>query len=158
MHRPLTVTAAIVTVLATSPALPAQGQAVTPDPGQSPAMARQARWPASENLQTTMNDVANLFRSARAEMPENQPTAAQLDALADGLANHVARISVDDTGPDPAKKALTLIIGEFRDGIDLMRHASHLAARRLGYLMAVRTANNYGKEFDHAGWEPLSEN
>ena len=38
-----------------------------------------------------------------------------------------------------------------------MRNSSHLAARRLGYLMAVRTADNYGKEFDHADWEALNE-
>ena len=158
MNRLLIFIAVMVATVATSPAGLSQTQTEARDQNPSPVAPPQARWLASENLHATMNDVANLLRSAGANVPVNQPTPEQLDALANGLERHIARISADDTRPDPAKKALTLIIGEFRDSVDLMRNASHLAARRLGYLMAVRTADNYGKEFEHVDWEPLAGN
>ena len=155
MIRPFTLAVLLAAAL-TSPAAFSLADA-TQDKAASPTAEHPQRWPASKNLRGTMTEVAGVLRSARAAMPDNQPTAAQLEAIADRLESLIAGISVGDTTSKRAQKALALIIGEFGDSVDLMRNASHLAARRLGYLMAVRTANNYGKEFDHAGWELLSE-
>ncbi|MCB1960500.1 MAG: hypothetical protein KDE68_08255 [Rhodocyclaceae bacterium] len=122
-----------------------------------PAVAT-ARWPASGRLQHTMTEIARMLRAVGLDLRANVRTDAQYDALGDWLDKRIATLSVADAGPAmPAQKALTLILGEMHDSADLMRHASHQPARHLGYLMAVRTANNYGKEFDHPGWEALPD-
>ena len=155
MIRSFTLTV-LVAALMVSPAVLAQTNA-TQAQHASPDAEAPARWPASENLRTTMREVAELLRAAKTAVADDQLASARLDAIADALEERIARISVNDTTSASAKKALALIIGEFGDSVDLMRNSSHLAARRLGYLMAARTADNYGKEFDHADWEALNE-
>lgn len=132
---------------------PLHADAPTPTPASS-----AARWPASDALRHAMTDIARMLRAVGHDLRTNTRSEAQYDALGDWLDKRIAGVSVADTSAAvPAQKALTLILGEMRDSADLMRNASHLPARHLGYLMAVRTANNYAKEFDHPGWEMLAD-
>lgn len=115
-----------------------------------------ARWASDAPLRAAIDELAQMLRAVGHDLRQNQRTAAQYDALADWIVKRLASFPTAHADKNAAI-ALSDIKKELADGADIMTHATHLPARRMGYLIAVQALNRYGRTFEHPDWVPIPE-
>ncbi|TVO77548.1 hypothetical protein FHP89_09625 [Denitromonas ohlonensis] len=134
---------------AAPPALADQHAPAAVTPAQAPA-----HWTSDAPLRAAIDEMAQMLRAVGHDLQQNQRTEAQYDALADWMLKRLATFPTTHTDRNAAI-ALSEIKKDLGDGADIMTHATHLPARRLGYMMAVQALNRYGKSFEHPDWTPI---
>ncbi|TVO53946.1 hypothetical protein [Denitromonas halophila] len=151
MHPVLATSALIAATLfaAAPPVLADQHAPAAVTPAQAPA-----RWTSDTPLRAAIDEMAQMLRAVGHDLQQNQRTEAQYDALADWMLKRLATFPTTHADRNAAI-ALSEIKKDLGDGADIMTHATHLPARRLGYMMAVQALNRYGKSFEHPDWTPI---
>jgi hypothetical protein len=134
---------------AAPPALADQHAPAAVTPAQAPA-----HWTSDAPLRAAIDEMAQMLRAVGHDLQQNQRTEAQYDALADWMLKRLATFPTTHADRNAAV-ALSEIKKDLADGADIMTHATHLPARRLGYMMAVQALNRYGKSFEHPDWTPI---
>ncbi|MCZ4305421.1 hypothetical protein O4G98_11825 [Zoogloeaceae bacterium G21618-S1] len=113
-------------------------------------------WASDAPLRAAIDEMAQMLRAVGHDLQQNQRTEAQYDALAAWMLKRLATFPTTHADRNAAI-ALSEIKKDLSDGADIMTHATHLPARRLGYMMAVQALNRYGKSFDHPDWAPIPQ-
>ncbi|HQU87163.1 MAG: hypothetical protein H6944_02595 [Zoogloeaceae bacterium] len=111
-------------------------------------------WSSDAPLRAAVDEMAQMLRAVGHDLQQNQRTEAQYDALAEWMLKRLAAFPTTHADRNAAI-ALSEIKKDLSDGADIMTHATHLPARRLGYMMAVQALNRYGKSFEHPDWTPI---
>ena len=111
---------------------------------------------ASEAERATIDELATMLRAVGHDLKENQRTAEQYVALADWMDTKLDRLPGTDAS-SAAARAFKEVDAQLRRATQLMREATKVQARWLGYRIAVQALNEYGQRFAHPGWAPVPE-
>ncbi|MCK0511196.1 hypothetical protein [Aromatoleum buckelii] len=99
---------------------------------------------------------ATLVTSIKAH-PDLRLTQAEGAALALEVGREIDSILADRALSRAAGRQASLLLGDMRDGLELMRTAGHDDARRVGLMKVVQDLRLYGLLFEHPGWQGVPE-
>ncbi len=139
---------ALVGLTAAGPALAARG--VRPEnPKVDPQLCRIDEAPQSAGLAALRAGIA--ARLDRAGQPLSAESLQSLAAELDGQFGAVARQGL----VAECQRPLNMLLNDISDGIQLMRIAGRVEAKRVGMSKAVQALNLYGHQFKPKGWQML---
>ncbi|NMG54963.1 hypothetical protein [Aromatoleum aromaticum] len=125
------------------------------EPARSERLADRVAAP--EPLQQRMEVIrATLVKSMNAH-PDLRLTRAEGEALALEVGRELDSILADKAISRAAGRQASFLLGDMRDGLDLMRTANHDDARRVGLMKVVQDLRLYGWLFEHPGWQGVPE-
>jgi len=112
------------------------------------------KWASDAPLRQRMNNLRKLFAEAAPAMHKGSLSAAGYKALGEKTEAEVAGIVAECKLAPQADAMLHLVIAELLAGSDLMtgKAGGQPAA---GAKRAVTALNQYGRHFEHPGWQPL---
>jgi len=99
---------------------------------------------------------ATLVHSMNAH-PDLRLTRTEGAALALEVGREIDSILADKAITRAAGRQASLLLGDMRDGLELMRTAIHDDARRVGLMKVVQDLKLYGLLFEHPGWQGVPE-
>ncbi len=152
--RPILAAATLIAAASVAFVPPAFADQHAPAPAASAQVP--APWASAPELRAAIDELAQMLRAVGHDLSQNQRSAEQYDALADWMFKRLSSFPTTHADRNAAL-ALSEIKKDLNDGADIMTHATHLPARRLGYMMAVQALNRYGKSFDHPNWTPIPQ-
>lgn len=114
------------------------------------------KWPTDAALRQGMDAIRTKLQAALPRIHEHQFSAPQYGALAKTLNAEVAGIVAHCKLEPKADAQLHLVIAELLEGIETMEGKAKKAKREAGAVKVVAALEQYGKHFDHAGWQALA--
>jgi hypothetical protein len=110
------------------------------------------KWPTDEALRRGMGEIRLAMAQSLTPIHSNAFTPAQYDALAKRIQAQIDYVVGSCKLPEQADQQLHLVLEQIIDGAADMKAAT---GRDRGAVKVVRALDQYGKYFDHAGWQPL---
>lgn len=139
---------ALAALSAAGPALAARG--VRPEnPKVDPQLCRIDEAPQAAGLAVLRTEIAR-----RLEREGHALSAESLLSLAAELGAHFSSVARQGLVAE-CQRPLNLILNDISDGIELMKVARRVEARRLGLSKVVQALNFYGHQFQPRGWQWL---
>ncbi|MBB4260585.1 hypothetical protein [Bradyrhizobium sp. CIR3A] len=117
-----------------------------------PELDHGKKWPTDDVLRRGMDDISLAMRQSLAPIHSNVFTPAQYEALATRIQAQVDDVVGNCKLPEQADQQLHLVLEQIIDGAATMKTGT---SRDQGAMKIVRALAQYGKYFDHAGWQPL---
>ena len=117
-----------------------------------PVLDHGKKWPTDDVLRRGMNDIALAMRQSLTPIHGKVFTPAQYEALAKRIQEQVDDVVGNCKLPEQADQQLHLVLEQIIDGAARMKSGT---SRDEGAMKIVRALAQYGKYFDHAGWQPL---
>jgi hypothetical protein len=113
------------------------------------------KWSSDETLRQAMNNIRSNVETALPAIHNGKFTPAQYDALGKEITGQIAFI-VQNCKLDPkADEQLHMVIGAIVSGVDTATARQSKHKRAHGVQRIAEALNNYGKYFDHPGWQAL---
>lgn len=113
------------------------------------------KWPTDEPLRQAMTKIRTSVATALPAAHEGKLTPVQYDALGNDVTAQITYI-VQNCKLDPKADAqLHNIVGDIMNGIETATGRQHGEERALGVVKMAQALNNYGKYFDHHGWQAI---
>jgi hypothetical protein len=107
-------------------------------------------------LKTGMDAIRHAVLTVHADITESRFDSAGYQRLATSLDQTINTMLKDQSVSDKAGKAFhTIVMGDLRWGIDMMRTSPKTEVQRLGALSVFQALRNYGQFFAHPGWNPI---
>ncbi|PSO18423.1 hypothetical protein C7G42_15125 [Bradyrhizobium sp. MOS003] len=116
-----------------------------------PVLDHGKKWPTDDVLRRGMDDISLAMRQSLAPIHSNMFTTAQYEALATRIQVQVDDVVGNCKLPEQADQQLHLVLEQIIDGAAKMKAGT---GRDRGAMKIVRALAQYGKYFDHAGWQP----
>lgn len=110
---------------------------------------------ASEALQQRMEAIRAVLADAMNAHPDLRLTRAEGTALAQEVAKEIDALPAGEATDKRAGRQMSFLLGDMREGLDLMRTASHDDARRVGLMKVIGDLRLYGQLFEHPGWQGM---
>lgn len=117
-----------------------------------PVLDHGKKWPTDDVLRRGMNDIALAMRQSLTPIHGKVFTPAQYEALATRIQAQVDDVVGNCKLPEQADQQLHIVLEQIIDGAARMKSGT---SRDEGAMKIVRALAQYGKYFDHAGWQPL---
>lgn len=114
------------------------------------------KWPTDEPLRRGMNGVRGAMAKALPVIHADKAKPAQYRELAGTVRKEVSYIVANcrlAPGPDAM---LHLVIAELLAGADGMEGKAAEVTPRAGAVRVVQALDDYGRHFNHPGWQPLA--
>jgi hypothetical protein len=103
-----------------------------------------------------MDAIRHAVLTVHADITESRFDSAGYQRLATSLDQTINTMLKDQSVSDKAGKAFhTIVMGDLRWGIDMMRTSPKTEVQRLGALSVFQALRNYGQFFAHPGWNPI---
>ncbi len=113
------------------------------------------KWPTDATLRQAMEAIRANMQAALPGIHEHRFSAQQYGALASKLGAEVVAIVANCKLDPKADAQLHLVISELIEGIEAMEGKSRKAKREAGAIKVVAALDQYGRYFDHEGWQAL---
>ncbi|QFI77050.1 hypothetical protein F8237_02370 [Bradyrhizobium betae] len=110
------------------------------------------KWPTDDALRRGMGEIRVAMAQSLTPIHDNAFTPAQYEALATRVQAQIDYVVGNCKLPEQADQQLHLVLEQIIDGAADMKTG---AGRNQGAMKVVRALAQYGKYFDHAGWQPL---
>jgi hypothetical protein len=110
------------------------------------------KWQTDDALRRGMGEIRTAMAQSLTSIHENRFTPAQYDALAARIQAQIDYVVGNCKLPEEADHQLHIVLEQIIDGVARMKAAT---GRDQGGVQIVRALAQYGKYFDHAGWQPL---
>lgn len=117
-----------------------------------PQLDHGKKWPTDDVLRRGMDDISLAMRQSLSPIHSNVFTPAQYEALATQIQARVDDVVGNCKLPERADQQLHLVLEQIIDGAAHMKTG---ASRDQGAMKILRALAEYGRYFDHAGWQPL---
>lgn len=102
-----------------------------------------------------MADVREAIANGLAGTPADEMRSDALIQLAERI--DAQRTQIDATGLSKScRQTFYMILGDIRDGLELMKRARRVEAQRVGLHKVMQAVNLYGQYFHQPGWPALS--
>jgi len=102
-----------------------------------------------------MADVREAIANGLASTPADEMRSDALIQLAERI--DAQRTQIDATGLSKScRQTFYMILGDIRDGLELMKRARRVEAQRVGLHKVMQAVNLYGQYFHQPGWPALS--
>ncbi|MCK0508807.1 hypothetical protein [Aromatoleum anaerobium] len=152
MNRRLATSVLLVSALLFAPPL---AFADVEESARSERLADRAAAPGP--LQQRMEVIRAMLVTSIDAHPDLRLSRAEGAALALEVGREIDSILADKAISRAAGRQASFLLGDMRDGLDLMRTASHDDARRVGLMKVVQDLRLYGLLFEHPGWQGVPE-
>lgn len=114
------------------------------------------KWSTDEPLRQGMDGLRNAMARALPAVHAGQATPRQYRELAGAVRKQAAYIVANcRLAPEP-DAMLHLVIAELLAGADAMEGKPQGASPNSGAVRVVQALDDYGKHFNHPGWQPLA--
>ena len=110
------------------------------------------KWPTDEALRRGMSEIRLAMAQSLTPIHNNALTPAQYDALAKRIQAQIDYVVGNCKLPEQADQQLHLVLEQIIDGAADMKAAT---GRDRGAVRVVQALGQYGRYFDHPGWQPL---
>lgn len=110
------------------------------------------KWQTDDVLRRGMGEIRGAMAQSLEPIHKGAFTSAQYDALAARIQARLDDVVANCKLPEAADRQLHLVLEQIIDGVGGMKAAT---ARDKGAVKIVQALDQYGKYFDHAGWQPL---
>lgn len=114
------------------------------------------KWPTDEPLRQAMGRVRAAMAPALPAIHADKAGAKQYRDLAAAVEKEVAYIVANCRLAPDADAMLHLVIADLVAGADAMQGKSKGTKPRSGAIRVVQALDDYGRFFDHPGWQPLA--
>lgn len=151
MNRRLATSTLLVSALLVVPPVAFAGV----ESARSERLADRAAAPGP--LQQCMEVIRATLANSMNAHPDLRLTRAEGAALALEVGREIDSILADKAISRMAGRQASFLLGDMRDGLDLMRTASHDDARRVGLMKVVQDLRLYGLLFEHPGWQGVPD-
>jgi hypothetical protein len=111
------------------------------------------KWQTDEVLRRGMGEIRAAMAQSLEPIHKGTFTPAQFDALAGRIQAQLDDVVKNCKLPEAADRQLHIVLEQIIDGVAGMKAAK---ARDKGAVKVVQALSQYGKHFDHAGWQPLT--
>jgi hypothetical protein len=148
----------MLTVLALGLAIAPRALAAEPHAHGGTAAAAKLRldhgkkWHTDDALRRGMSEIRLAMAQSLTPIHNDVFAPAQYDALAQRIQTQIDYVVGNCKLPEQADQQLHLVLEQIVDGAAEMKAAT---GRDRGAAKIVRALGQYGKYFDHAGWQPL---
>jgi hypothetical protein len=147
-------------VAATLAIAPAQGNAQATGAHEHAAHGKLTldhgkQWPTDEALRTGMTNIRQLIEPQLGAIHAGRLTAAQCGELAQKVEGQVGTIVANCKLEPKADAMLHLVIADLGGGADSMTGKNAKVRPAQGAAQVVTALNEYGRYFDHPGWQPV---
>lgn len=112
------------------------------------------KWATDAPLRTNMAEICAALAASHAGIHKGTLTAADYKAIGVLVEARVARIVAECKLPPAADANLHLIVADLVAAADAMQGKTAETPGK-GAVRAVRALNDYGRHFDHPGWQPV---
>jgi hypothetical protein len=110
----------------------------------------------SQGLKTGMDAIRHAVLALHLDITDSRLDSAGYQRLATSLDQTINTMLKDQAASEKAGKAFhTIVMGDLRWGIDMMRTSPKTDVQRLGALSVFQALRNYGQYFAHPGWDPI---
>jgi hypothetical protein len=120
------------------------------------ALDHGKKWPTDEPLRQGMGRVRAALAQALPAVHADKAKPAQYRELAGSVRKDVAYIVANCHLEPEADAMLHLVIAELLAGADAMEGKAKGVKPRAGAIQVVQALDDYGRHFDHPGWQPLA--
>lgn len=110
------------------------------------------KWQTDDVLRRGMGEIRSAMAQSLEPIHKGAFTPAQYDALAGRIQGQLDDVVKNCKLPEAADQQLHIVLEQIIDGVAGMKAAT---ARDKGAVKVVQALGQYGKYFDHAGWQPL---
>lgn len=110
------------------------------------------KWQTDDVLRRGMSEIRAAMAQSLPPIHKNAFTPAQYDALAGRIQTQIDYVVGNCKLPEEADQQLHVVLEQIIDGVGAMKAATN---RDKGAVKIVQALAQYGKYFDHAGWQPL---
>jgi hypothetical protein len=114
------------------------------------------KWPTDPPLRQGMGRVRDAMEKALPAVHANKAKPPQYRELAGSVRREVAYIVANCHLAPEADAMLHLVIAELLAGADAMEGKAKGLKPRSGAIQVVQALEDYGRHFDHPGWQPLA--
>lgn len=114
-----------------------------------------SKWPTDEPLRQGMGRVRDAMAQALPAIHTDKAQLEQYRELAGSVRKEVAYVVANYHLAPEADAMLHLVIAELLAGADAMQGKAEGVAPRAGAIKVVQVLEDYGRHFDHPGWQPL---
>lgn len=108
------------------------------------------KWATDEPLRRGMTNI----RSHLEHLHHGKPDAAAYDRLAKAVNGEVAYIFQNCRLPKQADEVLHVVLADVMQGAAALEGKQKGVSREQGAERIARALENYGRVFDHSGWQP----
>jgi hypothetical protein len=120
------------------------------------ALDHGKKWPTDEPLRQGMGGVRGAMARALPAIHADQAKPGQYRELAGTVRREVSYIVANCRLAPDADAMLHLVIAELLAGADAMEGKSAGVLPRAGAVRVVQALDDYGRHFNHPGWQPLA--
>lgn len=113
------------------------------------------KWTTDAPLRQAMTNIRDAMAQALDPIDHGKFSRADYDALARKINGEVAYMVSNCHLEPKADAQLHLIIAQLLAGAEIMEGKIAKAKRKSGAVKVVVALRNYGKYFEHEGWQPL---
>jgi hypothetical protein len=111
------------------------------------------KWETDEALRLAMDDIRNAFTASQDDILKERLNTQAYERLAQVIDKNVAKIVKNSKLTQGADKAIhVVVISDLIGSSEFMHISSNVQAQRVGALGTLQTLRNYGKYFQHTGW------
>ncbi|KAB2844803.1 MAG: hypothetical protein F9K47_02390 [Burkholderiales bacterium] len=153
-----TTTALGLSFLLVAGALAAGNASHSHEHGAAPArlsLNQGHKWATDAALRHGMESIRSAMDASLHDIHENKLTPAKYAELAKKVDGEVAGIVAHCKLEPAADAQLHLVIAEILNGVETMQGKSKKAKRQAGAVQVVAALEQYGKFFEHAGWQGI---
>lgn len=115
-----------------------------------------SKWPTDEPLRQGMGRVRAAMAQALPAIHADKAKPQHYRDLAGSVQKQVAYIVANCHLAPDADAMLHLVIAELMAGADAMQGNTKGVAPRSGAIQVVQALDDYGRYFNHPGWQPLA--
>lgn len=111
------------------------------------------KWKTDEVVKLGMNNIRLAIADSQDDIVKGRLSAQDYQRIANVIDKNTTEIIKNCKLPKDVDSAFhAVVIVDLLDGVTFMRTSKNIQAQRVGALGVLQTLRNYGKYFEHTGW------